>query len=231
MGRAWAGRERGVPAGTWRPEEIGLALTGKCALVTGGSRGIGRGITLKLAEHGAKVAVHYHRNGDAARDTLARVRERGADGCLVQADLTRPGDLGRLFGQVREALGAPDIFVSNARPDLPTFYRSPLDLTLDHWRAALDSQAQAFLLGAQEAARLMPDGGRIVAVTYAPGGRTGGWQPWAAMGAAKAAPEALVRYFAVALGPRRITVNAVGPGGVLGPPDPVEGGVLRALPP
>jgi NAD(P)-dependent dehydrogenase (short-subunit alcohol dehydrogenase family) len=197
----------------------------------GGSRGIGRGIALKLAEHGAKLAVHYHRNAEAAADTLARVRERGADGCLVQADLTRAEDLGRLFGQVRETLGAPDIFVSNARPDLPTFYRSPMDVTVDHWRAALDSQAQAFLLGAQEAARSMPDGGRIVAVTYAPGGRTGSWQPWAAMGAAKAALEALVRYFAVALGPRRITVNSVSPGGVFGAPNVVKGGVLRALPP
>jgi NAD(P)-dependent dehydrogenase (short-subunit alcohol dehydrogenase family) len=99
-----------------------------------------------------------------------------------------------------------------------------------HWRAALDTQAQAFLLGAQEAARLMPDGSRIIAVTYSPGGRTGSWQPWAAMGSAKAALEALVRYFAVALGPRQITVNAVSPGAVLGPPNEVEGGVLRALP-
>jgi enoyl-[acyl-carrier protein] reductase III len=135
-----------------------------------------------------------------------------------------------MFGEVRNALGGLDIFVANARPDLPTFYRSPMELALDHWRAALDTQAQAFLLGAQEAARLMPDGSRIIAVTYSPGGRTGSWQPWAAMGSAKAALEALVRYFAVALGPRQITVNAVSPGGVLGPPNAVEGGVLRALP-
>jgi enoyl-[acyl-carrier protein] reductase III len=213
-----------------RDEEIGMRLEGKRALVTGGARGIGRGIALQLAERGVDVAVHYHRHEDAAHDTLARVRERGAGGCVVQADVARPEDLVRLFDQVRDALGAPDIFVSNARPDLATFYRSPLDVTLDHWRAALDSQAQAFLLGAQAAARLMPDGGRIVAVTYAPSGRTGSWQPWAAMGAAKAALEALVRYLAVALAPRRITVNGVSPGVVFGAPNPLEGGVLRTLP-
>jgi NAD(P)-dependent dehydrogenase (short-subunit alcohol dehydrogenase family) len=95
--------------------------------------------------------------------------------------------IGRVASRVWHRRGAPDVFVSNARPELPAFYRSPLELTLEQWRAALDTQARAFLLGVQEAARLMPDGGRIVAVTYAPGGRTGSWQPWAAMGAAKAA--------------------------------------------
>lgn len=57
-----------------------------------------------------------------------------------------------------------------------------MQITLDHWRAALDSQAQAFLLGTQKAAKLMPDEGRIVAITYSPSGRTETWQPWAAMG-------------------------------------------------
>src|SRR5437868_5597182 len=101
---------------------------------------------------------------------------------------------------------------------------------LEQWHMALDSQAQAFLLGAQESARLMRDGGRILAITYSPGGRTGSWQPWVAMGAAKAAMESLVRYFAVALALRGITVNGISPGGIFGPPNVVEGGVLRALP-
>jgi len=76
----------------------------------------------------------------------------------------------------------------------------------------------------------MSDEGRIIAITYSPGGRTGSWQPWVAMGSAKAALDSLVRYFAVALAPRRITVNGISPGGVFGPPNVVEGGVLRALP-
>jgi enoyl-[acyl-carrier protein] reductase III len=96
---------------------------------------------------------------------------------------------------------------------------------------ALDSQAQAFLLEAQEATRRMPDGGRILAISYSPSGRTGSWQPWVAMGAAKAALDALVRYFAVALAPRGITVNVISPGGVFGAPNLIEGSILRALPP
>ena len=89
---------------------------------------------------------------------------------------------------------------------------------------ALDSMAQAFLLRAQESARLMPDGSRIIAISYSPSTRTGSWQPWVAMGAAKAAMESLVRYFAVALGKRGITVNTISPGAT-------EDSVLSGLPP
>jgi len=207
-----------------------MALTGKHALITGGSRGIGRGIALKLAQQGVNIAVHYYQNQEAAADTLAKVREHGANGVMVQADVRRPEDVSRMFADVRQAFGSLDIFVNNARPDLPDFYYPPLDITVEQWRTAIDSQAQAFLCGAQEASRLIADGGRIIAVTYSPSGRTGSWQPWVGMGAAKAALDALVRYFAVALGARGITVNGVSPGGVFGPPNTVEGSVLRVLP-
>ena len=207
-----------------------MALEGKHALISGSSRGIGRGIALKLAENGVKVAIHYYQNEAAAKDTLAQVRKRGSDGCVVQADVTRPEPITEMFRKVQGEFGKLDIFVSNARPDLPGFYRRPLDITLEQWHMALDSQARAFLLGAQESARIIPDGGRILAITYSPGGRTGSWQPWVAMGAAKAAMESLVRYFAVALALRGITVNGISPGGIFGPPNVVEGGVLRVLP-
>jgi NAD(P)-dependent dehydrogenase (short-subunit alcohol dehydrogenase family) len=83
---------------------------------------------------------------------------------------------------------------------------------------------RALLVAAREAVKFMPDGGRIIAITYAPGGRTGAWQPWVAMGSAKAAMESLCRYFAVALATRRITVNAVSPGAT-------EDSVFNTLPP
>jgi enoyl-[acyl-carrier protein] reductase III len=207
-----------------------MSLEGKHALITGSSRGIGRGIALKLAEKGVRVAINYFQNEAAAKDTLAKVKERGSDGFLIQADVSRPDDISRMFERVREEFGRLEIFVSNARTDLPTFYQKPLEITPEQWDMAMDSQAKAFLLGAREAAGLMSDEGRIIAITYSPGGRTGSWQPWVAMGSAKAALDSLVRYFAVALGPRRITVNGISPGGIFGPPNVVEGGVLRALP-
>jgi NAD(P)-dependent dehydrogenase (short-subunit alcohol dehydrogenase family) len=137
-----------------------MPLDGKHALITGSSRGIGRGIALKLAESGIKVAIHYYQNERAADDTLAQVRKRGSDGFVVQADVTRPEDITEMFRKVKTQFGRLDIFVSNARPDLPGFYRRPLDIALEQWQTALDSQARAFLLGAQESARVMPDGGR-----------------------------------------------------------------------
>jgi len=207
-----------------------MSLNGKHALITGSSRGIGRGIALKLAASGAKVAIHYYQNEAAANDTLEQVRKRGSDGLVIQADVRRPEQIIAMFGKVEAEFAKLDIFVSNARTDLPTFYQKPLEITPEQWDMAMDSQAKAFLIGAREAARLMTDEGRVIAITYSPGGRTGSWQPWVAMGSAKAALDSLVRYFAVALAPRRITVNGISPGGVFGPPNVVEGGVLRALP-
>lgn len=200
-----------------------MPFQGKNALITGSSRGIGRGIALKLAQQGARVAVHYYRNRESAQATLEKIRALGSDGLLVQADVCQPEEIRRMFQQVRSALGSLDIFVANARPEAPTFYQPAMEITLDKWDTAVDSQAKAFLVSMHEAAPLMPQGGRIVAITFAPGGRFGSWQPWVAMGAAKAALESLVRYFAVALAPRGITVNSISPGWI-------EDSVLNSLP-
>src|SRR3989441_5299001 len=189
-----------------------MSLVGKCALITGSSRGIGRGIALKLAEQGAKIAVHYYQNEAAAKATLAKIRERGSDGFVVQGDVCHHEEVGRIFQQVESEFGKLDIFVHNARTEAPTFYQPAMEITLDKWDTAVDSQAKAFLVGVREAARLMPDHGRVIAITYAPGGKFGSWQPWVAMGAAKAGLEVLCRYFAVALASRGITVNALSPG-------------------
>src|SRR5467141_3884285 len=189
-----------------------MSFTGKDALITGSSRGIGRGIALKLAEKGARVAVHYYRNKEAAQATLEKIRTHGSDGFIVQADVCRPDEIRRMFQQVRSEFGSLDIFVSNARTEAPTFYEAPMEISLEKWDTAVDSQAKAFLVAVREAAPLMSDGGRIVAITFAPGGRFASWQPWVPMGAAKAAMESLVRYFAVALASRDITVNTISPG-------------------
>lgn len=200
-----------------------MTLHGKHALITGSSRGIGRGIAMKLAESGVKIAVHYYQDEDAAKRTLAEVRKLGSDGVLVQADVMHPEQISNMFKKVQAEFGKLDIFVSNARPEIPAFFQGPLDITLEQWDAAVDSQAKAFLIGVREAIPLLADGGRVFALTYAEGSRTGGLQPWVGMGAAKAAVESLVRYFAVALAKRGITVNAISPGWT-------EDSVLNTLP-
>jgi NAD(P)-dependent dehydrogenase (short-subunit alcohol dehydrogenase family) len=200
-----------------------MSFQGKKALITGGSRGIGRGIALKLAAGGAQVAIHYYQNKEAAQATLEKVRALGSTGFLVQADVCRTEEVLRLFQRVRSEFGSLDMFINNARPEASAFYEAPMDITLEKWDAAMDSQAKAFLIGVREAVPLMSNGGRIIAISFAPGGRFGSWQPWVAMGAAKAAMEVLVRYFAVALARRGITVNTISPGWV-------EDSVLNSLP-
>ncbi len=199
-----------------------MSFQGQHALVTGSSRGIGRGIALKPAEQGARVAINYLKNEAAAKDTLQQIRKAGSDAILIQADVAQPEEIRKMFAQVKAEFGRLEIFVSNACTDVGTFFQAPLHITLEQWDTALDSQAKAFLLAVREAASLMGDAGRIVA-TYAAGSVTGSWQPWVGMGSAKAAMESLVRYFAVALARRRITVNAVSPGWI-------DDSVLNTLP-
>ncbi len=207
-----------------RHQEVHMPRDAKHALITGSSRGIGRGIALKLAEQGVKIAVHYYKNERAANETLAEVRRRDSDGFIVQADVTRPDEIKQMFRKVEEQFKKLDVFVSNARPEVPTFFQPPLQITLEQWDTAFDSQPKAFLVGVREAIPLMASGGRIVAITYAEGSRTGGLQPWVGMGSAKAALESLVRYFAVTVARRGITVNAISPGWT-------ENSVLNTLPP
>ena len=189
-----------------------MTITARHALVTGGSRGIGRGIALKLAEYGVHVAINYLRDQASAKATLEQVRAQGADGFIVQADVSQPAEVERLFRRVRDEFGSLDIFINNARGEIGTFYEPAMSIPLDKFDAAMDSQAKAFLVGVREAEKLMSDGGRVIAITYAPGGVYGSWQAWVGMGAAKTALEVLCRYFAVALAPRGITVNAISPG-------------------
>ena len=200
-----------------------MTITARHALVTGGSRGIGRGISLKLAEQGVHVAINYLKDEASAKKTLDEVRARGADGFIVQADVADPKQIERLFSRVRSEFGGLDVFVANARTEVGTFYEPAMDISLEKWNTAMDSQAKAFLIGVREAEKLMATGGRVIAITYAPGGRYGSWQSWVAMGAAKSALETLTRYFAVALAPRGITVNTLSPGWI-------EDSVLNTLP-
>ena len=193
-----------------------IQLEASTALVTGASRGIGRGIVLKLAECGVRrIGVNYLENEAAARDTARQLEERGAEPLLLRGDVGKPDELRRLFAEVSKKWGELGIFVHNARPSPALFYQPPADITEAGLRAAFETQALAMTLGCQECAKLMGSGGRggrIIGITYATGGRTGSWQPWIAMGGAKAFLESTVRYFAVAFAGRGITVNCVSPG-------------------
>ena len=123
-----------------------MMFTDKYSLITGASRGIGRGIALRLARGGARVAVHYFQNRAAAEETLDCVRELGSDGFIIQADVSQPDDIRHLLQTVQAEFGRLDIFVSNARPEVPTFFYPTMEINLEQWDMAVDSQAKAFLL-------------------------------------------------------------------------------------
>ena len=89
-----------------------MSIQGKYALVTGSSRGIGRGIAVKLAQNGAKIAVHYYQNQAAAETTLSKIRECGSEGFIVQADVCQSEEISRMFARVRSQFGGLDIFVA-----------------------------------------------------------------------------------------------------------------------
>src|ERR1051326_2411103 len=102
-----------------------MAANERYALITGSSRGIGRGIALKLAEEGVRIGVHYYQNDSAAKDTLAAIRKCRSDGFLLQADVRRQEEVERLFIETRKQFGKLDIFVSNARPEAAEFFQPP----------------------------------------------------------------------------------------------------------
>ena len=87
--------------------------------------------------------MHYYQNERAANDTLDQIRKRGSDGLTVQADVTHPEQISGMFRKVHGDFGKLDIFVSNARPEVPEFFQPPMDITLQQWDAAFNSQAKA----------------------------------------------------------------------------------------
>lgn len=188
------------------------ALTGKVALVTGSGRGIGRAIALRLAQSGADVVINYHRNVAPAEETAARVREMGVRALVVRANLAKPEDIDVLFDAIGETFDGLDIFVNNAASG---FNRPAMQQKITGWDWTMNVNARAFLFAAQRAVPLMEKrgGGHIVTVS-SPGSQRV-MPDYIAVGASKAALDALTRYLAVELAPHNIVVNGVAPGLVL----------------
>ena len=180
------------------------------ALITGGGRGIGRAITLRLAAAGAHVVVNYYLNQEAAKKTAEEARRLGVQARTMQADMKDPAQIRRLFAEVEATFGALDILVSNAASGV---FRPVEQLSAKHWDWMMNSHPRAFLLCAQAAALLMRGRrGRIIAVSSI--GSQRAIPLYAGMGASKAALEALVRYLAVEYASLGIAVNGVSGGAV-----------------
>ncbi len=182
-------------------------LHGKVALITGGSRGIGRAIALRLAEHGADVVINYVRHRRDAEETVAALEDKGVRCMAVKANVAREEDVTRIFDEIRTVYDHLDILVSNAASGV---LKPVMELTTRHWNWAMDINARALLTLTQHAVPMMARGGRIMAVSSL--GAARGVENYTVVGASKAALESLVRHLAVEFGPLGINVNTISAG-------------------
>lgn len=183
-------------------------LDGKVALVTGGSRGIGRAIALELASRGADVIVNYFRNSQPAQQTVNDIEALGVHGRSYKANVGDPDRVEEMFAWIRQEIGHLDILVNNAASGVQ---RPALDLETKHWDWTMDINARGPWLCSKEAAPLMEDrNGHIVSVSSLGSHRV--MADYTAVGVSKAALEAVTRYLAVELAPKGITVNAISGG-------------------
>lgn len=183
-------------------------LTGKVAVVTGASKGIGASIAKHLAESGAAVVVNYASSKGGADRVVAEITGNGGSAVAVQADVASPAEIRRLFAETEKAFGRLDILVNNAG----AYEFAPLqEVTPEHFHKLFDLNVLGLILATQEAARHFgPEGASVVNIssvvsTTAPPNTS-------VYSATKAAVDAVTRSLAKELAPRNVRVNAINPG-------------------
>ncbi len=182
-------------------------LKGKVALVTGGTRGLGRALSTRLAELGATVAMNYRRDEDSAAHTLETVRALAPRSILIKADLENDAEVRAMVARTAEEFGQLDILIANAAA---TAFKPLLESKPHNLLRTFNLSVGGFLAAVQEAAKVMGDGGRILMISGIDSIRN--LPGHGVLGAAKAALESMVRDFAFELGPRGITVNGMNVG-------------------
>jgi enoyl-[acyl-carrier protein] reductase III len=202
-----------------------IDLSGKIALVTGGSRGIGRATALALARAGADVAISYLNARRNAEEVGGEILDLGRRTLALKTDLSEAEDVHNLVATVAEHMGGLDILVSNAAGG---GFRPLVEVSSENLDYALHLNVRAFMLLVQSAASFLArpsetgrGRGRVVGVSS--WGAARALPMYGAIGASKAALESMTRHFALELGPRGVNVNCVRAG-------VVDTGSLRALP-
>lgn len=186
-----------------------LDFKGRRVLITGGSGDIGRAMCVAFAARGAQVATTFFSDHDGMAATeKAMVDAGGQAPATIRCNLRDKGAPKEVAEAALEALGGQlDVFISNAASGV---LRPALELTAKHWQWTMDVNARSFLALTQAVVPHMGPGGRVMALSSS--GAVRAIEHYAAVGASKAALEALVRHLAMELGPKGITVNVLSPG-------------------
>ena len=182
-------------------------LAGRVALVTGGARGIGRATALKLASAGCDIAINYYNSHAEATALCDQVRDMGRRAIAIKGSVGDPESVKEIFESFTETFDRLDVLISNAASGV---LKPVMQMNRKHWRWCLETNALALVLLSQEAAKLMTDGGRIIALSSL--GASRAIPDYGFVGASKAALESLVRSLAQELGQRGIRVNTVSAG-------------------
>lgn len=185
-------------------------LSGKVAVVTGASKGIGAGIARTLAEAGAAVVVNYATDRAGAERVVAGIVEREGKALAVQADVSKPADIERLFAETRRAFGRLDVLVNNAGVYA---FAALEEVRADEFHRLFDTNVLGLLLTTKEAVKHFgPDGGSIINIGSLVSHKA---VPQSVVyTATKHAVDGVTRVLAAELGARKIRVNSINPGGV-----------------
>jgi 3-oxoacyl-[acyl-carrier protein] reductase len=186
---------------------LDLRLKGKRAIVTGGSRGIGRAMVLGLAQDGASVAACYNRESDDVKRLRGELEEIGGDSYLAQADVSDPGSAETFVREATERFGGLDILINNAGV---VSHQMIEDLDLDEWHRVIDTNLTAVYLITKAALPAMSDGGSIVNITSAVAMR--GMPGRTHYISSKAGLIGFTRALCKEVGRQGIRVNALAPG-------------------
>jgi len=189
-------------------------LEGKNVLVTGGSRGIGRTVTIGFAKAGANVGLVYHQNSEAAFETLKTIEEMGKNGVIIQGDVSQRSEAKKIGDTMIETFDHLDILVNNAGIQTKSRF---WELTEDEWDAVINVNLKGAFLISQYASKLMMQQkwGRIINISSICGEIVDLVPEHAHYSASKGGLNMLTKEMAVELAPYGITVNAVAPGAIM----------------